>query len=48
MTSAYDYLHSNSTIVCGGFVEAGSIEALEEQVEDENTDEDEDPFKDLD
>ena len=40
MTSAYDLcLRSNPAIVSGGFVEA-----LEEQVQDKDTD----PFKDLD
>ena len=38
MTSTYDYLCSNPTIVRGGFVKPGIIEALEEQLKDEDTD----------
>ena len=52
ITSAYDYIRSQSGIVNGGFVEAGIVETLaaddpaDEDTEDQNVDED--PFKDLD
>ena len=48
ITSAYDYLRSESGIVHGGFLKAGIVEALEsDEVEDGDTDNlDEDPFQD--
>ena len=44
--SAYDYLRSESRIVRGGFVEAGIVEALEQDKTEDHMDED--PFQDLD
>ena len=44
ITSAYDYIRSQSGIIYGGFVEAGIVEALKETENPEQ----EDPFKDLD
>ena len=43
---AYNYLWSQSGIVCGGFSAAGIVEVLESvEVEDDDTDKsDEDPF----
>ena len=45
ITSAYDYLRSQSGIVHGGFVEAGIVKTLD--AEDDSSS-DEDPFQDLD
>ena len=50
ITSAYDYLRSQTGIVRGGFSAAGIVEILEsDEVEDiDAADSDEDPFQDLD
>ena len=45
ITSAYDNLPLESGIVRGGFIEAGFVEALDQ---DEQAESDEDPFQDLD
>ena len=44
ITSAYDNLPLESGIVRGGFIEAGFVEALDQ---DEQAESDEDPFQDL-
>ena len=50
LTSAYDYLRSQTGIVRGGFSAAGIVEILEsDEVEDiDAANSDEDPFQDLD
>ena len=50
ITSAYDYLRSQTGIVHGGFSAAGIVEILEsDKVEDiDAANSDEDPFQDLD
>ena len=48
ITSAYDYLRSESGIVRGGFIEAGIVQALDEDETEDQAESDEDPFQDLD
>ena len=46
ITSAYDYFRSDSGIVRGGFVEAGIVEALDQDETEYQAESDEDPFQD--
>ena len=48
ITSAYDYRGSESGIVHGGFVEAGIVQALDQDEAEDHLESDEDPFQDLD
>lgn len=45
--SAYDYIRSESGIVCGGLLEAGIVDALD-QDEANSEEHSDDPFEDLD
>ena len=46
ITSAYDYLRSHSGIVHGGFIEAGIVEALDQDETEDQAESDEDIFQD--
>ena len=46
ITSAYDYLRSDSGIVHGGFIEAGIVEALDQDETEDQAESDEDTFQD--
>ena len=48
ITSAYDYLRSESGMVHGGFIEAGIVEALDQDETEDQAESGEDPFQDLD
>ena len=43
-----DYLRSESGMVCGGFIEAGIVEALDQDETEDQAESNEDPFQDLD
>ena len=47
ITSAYDYLRSESGIVRGGFIQAGIVQGLDEDETEDQAESDEDPFQDL-
>ena len=48
ITSAYNYLRSESGMVRGGFIEAGIVEALDQDETEDQAESGEDPFQDLD
>ena len=48
ITSAYDYIRSESGMVRGGFLEAGIVDTLDKDEADSEQQSDDDPFEDLD
>lgn len=49
ITSAYDYIiRSESGMVCGGFLEAGIGDTLDQDEADSEQHSDDDPYEDLD